>query len=114
MQKGKEAMSKIKPARGYCLIEPIEADEVSAGGVILPDRVKDMPQRGKVLAVGEAFISPHAVYTTDYSAKSFSSIPLPCKVGDTVIFKRFVDNKIKEEGKELLLVRFEDIIATYG
>ena len=105
---------KIKPARGYVLIESKEAEEVSAGGVILPDRVKGIPQRGKVLAVGEAFISPHAVYTIDYTAKSFSSIPLPCRVGDTVIFKRFVDNRIKEEGKELLLVKFEDILAIYG
>ena len=41
----------IKPARGYVLIEATETDEVSAGGVLLPERMKDMPQRGKVLAV---------------------------------------------------------------
>ena len=104
---------KIIPARGFVLIQPEEADEVSVGGVILPERVKDMPQKGKVLAVGEAFISPYAVYTTDYTAKAGSAITPPCKVGDTVIFKRFVDNRIKEGGKELLLVKFEDILGVY-
>ena len=73
-----------------------------------------MPQKGRVLAVGEVFISPHAVYTTDYTATAGSTIAPPCKVGDTVIFKRFVDNKIKEDGKELLLVKFDEILAIYG
>ena len=95
-------MSSIKPARGFVLIEPLEADEVSAGGVILPERVKDLPQRGKVLVVGLQIMN-HAGKYED----------VPCEVGDTVIFKRFIDNKIKEEGKELLLVKFEDILGIY-
>lgn len=92
---------KIRPSRGYVLIESIETDEVSAGGVLLPERMKDMSQKGKVLAVGQ----------------SINTEPLiawrPCAEGDTVIFKRFVDNRIKEEGKELLLVKFEDILGIY-
>ena len=96
----------IKPSRGYILIQPEEADEVSAGGVILPDRVKDKSQKGKVLAVGEAIEqrSDDNILLDSY---------MPCKIGDTVIFKRFVDNRIKEEGKELLLVKFEDILGVY-
>ena len=100
---------KIKPSRGYCLIEPIEADEVSAGGVLLPGRMKDMPIKGKVLAVGDVPIDL-ARLVLEFN------IPIPdkpIKVGDTVIFKRFVDNRIKEEGKELLLVKFEDILGVY-
>ena len=96
----------IKPARGYVLIEPLEADEVSAGGVILPDRVKDMPQKGKVLAVGDIFKGGTNSNTTSWIYNT-----APCKVGDTVIFKRFVDNKIKKEGKEYLLIPFTDILA---
>lgn len=99
----------IKPARGYCLIEPIEAEEVSAGGVILPDRLKDMPQKGKVLAVGENTWDEFKFSIEHPGIMNFRE----CKVGNTVIFKRFVDNKIKEEGKELLLVRFEDILGMY-
>ena len=97
----------IKPTKGYCLIEPLEADEVSAGGVLLPERVKDMPQKGKVLAMGDDY---NEVSTGTYGGKYNTGLK-PCKVGDIVIFKRFVDNRIKEEGKELLLVRFEDILG---
>ena len=104
----------IRPTRGYCLIEPKEAEEVSAGGVILPDRVKDMPQKGKVLAVG----GPINRYDGGVFHQKDKKIRVPdqycdAKVGDTVIFKRFVDNRIKEEGKELLLVKFEDILGIY-
>ena len=116
---------KIKPARGYVLIQAEEAEEVSAGGVLLPERVKDMPQKGKVLAVGEGLPS-----VTQRERKVFPATPgvdgmdienycvkvtepPPCKIGDTVIFKRFVDNKIKEDGKELLIVKFEDILGVY-
>ena len=101
----------IKPARGYILIQPEEAEEKSAGGVILPDRVKDMPQRGKVLAVGD---KPLEMKKVQKELGGLELVLLPeFKVGDTVIFKRFVDNRIKEEGKELLLVRFEDILGVY-
>ena len=104
-------MSKLIPSRGYCLIQPLEAEEVSAGGVYLPDRVKDAPQKGKVLAIGEDKNIHHDFPTPVHECFIAKA---PCKVGDTVIFKRFVDNRIKEEGKELLLVKFEDILAVYA
>ena len=91
---------KIRPARGYCLIEALEADEVSAGGVLLPERMKDMPQRGTILARGWLQMLPDGTEINVYF-----------DVGNKVIFKRFVDNRIKEEGKELLLVKFEDILG---
>ena len=107
----------IKPVRGYVLVEPIEAEEMTAAGVYLPDRVKDLPQKGKVLAMGIGVcecipkefrgIFQHKDDCGELKVKDF-------KVGDTVIFKRFVDNRIKEEGKELLLVPFSDILAIYG
>lgn len=104
----------IKPARGYVLIEPLEADEVSTGGVFLPDRVKDMPQKGKVLAVGEYRVGiPDDVGIPIASLTEAQLLYPPCKSGDIVIYKRFVDNRLKEEGKELLLVRFEDILGVY-
>lgn len=101
----------LKPARGFVLIEAEETEEVSAGGVVLPERMKDMPQKGKVLAVGGPQIilsggTPNVVlHELEYT---------PARIGDTVIFKRFVDNRIKEEGKELLLVKFEDILGVYA
>ena len=103
-------MSKIRPARGYVLVEPLEVEEISSGGVVLPERAKELPQKGKVLVVGDEYIE---ISTGTYEGEYNTGLK-PCKVGDIVIFKRFVDNRIKEEGKELLLVKFEDIIATYG
>ena len=102
-RKGEEKM--IKPARGYCLIEPLEAEEVSAGGVVLPERMKDMPQSGRILSIGKESLEMVKTSLID---------PIEFSVGNTVIFKRFVDNRIKEEGKELLLVKFEDILGVYG
>ena len=107
---------KIIPARGYVLIEALEADEVSSGGVILAERMKDMPRKGKVLAVGGSIIHFEAGMRDnpeDITRPIVADDKGPCKVGDIVIFKRFVDNKIKEEGKELLLVKFEDILGVY-
>ena len=100
---------KITPSRGYCLIEPEEADEVSAGGVILAERMRDMPIKGKVLDVGEP--SYDAIEKVGYPRVNEDMRNLLEK---TVIFKKFVDNRIKEEGKELLLVPFEDILGVYG
>ena len=98
----------LKPARGWIVLEPLEADEVSAGGVLLPDRVKDMPQKGKVLAVGEP--SYEAMEKVGYPRANEDILALADK---TVLYKKFVDNRIKEEGKELLLVKFEDILGVY-
>ena len=72
----------------------------------MPDRVKDMSQRGKVLAVGEV----ETIYDVNRNIVQYEIVK-PCQVGDTVIFKRFVDNRIKEEGKELLLVKFDYILG---
>mgnify|MGYP001598570892 FL=1 len=101
----------ITPARGYCLIEPLEAEDVSSGGVYLPERAKDMPQKGKILALGEQrYISNEHGAIVEYNPKD----KLPdFKIGDTIIHKKFVDNRIKEDGKEYLFVKFEDILGTY-
>lgn len=94
----------IKPSRGYCLIEPLEAEEVSAGGVYMPERAKDLPNRGKVLAVGE----PPLEY---FKYAQYLPAGLPFREGDIVIYKKFVDNRVKKEGKEYLLVPFSDILG---
>lgn len=99
----------IKPTRGYVLIEPMEPEEMTAAGVYLPDRVKDMPQKGKVLAVGAAIDYKHDGHVIG----GWSELQPEMKEGNIIIFKRFIDNKIKEEGKELFLIKFEDILGVY-
>lgn len=95
------AKLNLKPTAGYLLIEPLEAETKTAAGIYLPDNASEKPQKGKILAVG-------AVETTDSGTKRFA----PCKVGDTVVYKKWGGNEVKVDGKEYLFVKFEDILAT--
>jgi len=90
----------VKPAPGYLLIEPLEAEEKTASGIYLPDSASEKPQQGKVLAVGEDEI-------TDSGAKRKS----PAKVGDVVIYKKWGGNEVKLKGVEYLFAKFDDILA---
>ena len=93
---------KIKPFRGWVVLEPLEQEKMSSGGVALPERVKEQPAKSKVLAVGSNQYLPNG-----------DPIEFEGKVGDIVIHKRFIDNRIKEDGKEYLIGRFEDVLGIY-
>ena len=90
----------LKPAPGYVVIEPLEAEEKTASGIYLPDSVSEKPQQGKILAMGEDEI-------TDSGTKRKS----PAKVGDVVIYKKWGGNEVKLQGKEYLFAKFDDILA---
>lgn len=92
----------IKPAPGYLLLKPEEAETKTASGIVLPDSAGERPQVGKVLAVGEPEI-------TDSGAKKTP----PVKNGDRVVYKKWGGNEIKIENEEYLFVKFEDILAVY-
>lgn len=91
---------KIKPLFDNVVIEPLEAEEKTASGIILPDSAKEKPQMGKVLAVGEGKTGPKG-----------DKHPMVVKVGDTVMYKKWGGNEVKFEGKDLVLVGQEDILA---
>lgn len=93
---------KIKPTPGYILIEPVEVERKTASGIVLPESHEEKPQRGKVLAVGGAEIC---------DGKDNCKKESPCKTGDVVIYKQWGGNEVKVEGKEYLLVKFDDILA---
>ena len=93
----------LKPAPGYLLLEPEEAESTTASGIVLPDTVGEKPQSGKVLAVGDDEV-------TDQGAKKEA----PVKVGDRVIYKKWGGNEIKMNGQEYLFVKFDDILARYA
>lgn len=92
--------SGIKPAAGYLLIEPEEAERKTISGIVLPESHDEKPQRGRVLTVGANEI-------TD-SGKEKKS---PCKAGDLVVYKKWGGNEYKVAEKELLFIKFEDILA---
>jgi chaperonin GroES len=90
----------LKPLGNRVVVEPIEEEEVTAGGIVLPETAKEKPQRGKVLAVGPG--------DRDDNGKR---IPLDVKEGDTVLFAKYAGTEIKMDSKKLLIMRESDLLA---
>jgi len=91
----------IQPLADRIIVKPLEAKEVSKGGIVLPDTAKEKPQEGKVVAVGKG------------KAKENGEIqPLELKVGDIVLYGKYSGTEITtKEGEELLIMREDDIFA---
>lgn len=93
-------MSNYKPLNDYVLIKPIEENETTKAGIILPDTVdKEKPEKGEVIAVGEGKILENG-----------QRAPLSIKVGDKVVFKKYSPDEIPGED-DLLMIKEEDIMA---
>ncbi|GGK13780.1 co-chaperone GroES [Luteimonas terricola] len=93
----------LKPLYDRVVVKPIEADEVSAGGILIPDNAKEKPTRGEVIAVGEG------------KALDNGSLRAPkVKVGDKVIYGQYSGSAYKHEGTEYKIVREDDILAIVG
>ena len=95
-----KANINIQPLFDNVLIRPLEADEKTASGIILPDTVKEKPQIGQVMAVGAGKVTPKG-----------DKIPMVVKVGDKVMYKKWGGNEVKIEREEWTLVSQEDILA---
>lgn len=93
------AQTKIHPVSGYLLIQPQKQDKTTASGILLPDNHQDKPQQGKVLAVGGSLFDDGR------------EIKSPCQVNDVVVYREWGGKEIKENDIELLLLKFEDIMA---
>jgi chaperonin GroES len=98
-------MAKIsfKPLGGRVLIEPVEQEEVTAGGIVLPETAKEKPQQGKVLAVGPG----------ERNEKG-DRITMDVKVGDLILFAKYSGTEVKMEGKKLLIMRESDLLGIVG
>ena len=92
--------TKLQPLGDRILVKPIPREEVTKGGIVLPDTAKEKPQEGKVLAVGPGKM-------TDDGKR----ISLDVKVGDTVIYAKYGGTEIKEDDEELIILRESDILA---
>ncbi|MFO7245909.1 MAG: co-chaperone GroES [Thermaerobacter sp.] len=90
----------IKPLGDRVVVQALEEEEVTQGGIILPDTAKEKPQQGKVLAVGSG-------RTLDNGQK----VPLEVSVGDTVIFSKYAGTEVKIGGEEYLILSERDILA---
>jgi len=90
----------IKPLGNRIVVEPIEEEEITAGGIVLPETAKEKPQKGKVLAVGPGERNDEGEH-----------MPLEVAEGDTVLFAKYSGTEIKYDGKKLLIMRENDILA---
>ena len=93
-------LNQIKPLEDNILIEPLEKETMTAGGIVIPDTAKEKPQQGKILALGPG--------KKDEDGKIIS---LDLRIGQTVLYKKWGGNEIKVSGKEYLIVKSEDILA---
>jgi chaperonin GroES len=90
----------LKPLGSRVVIEPLEQEEVTSGGIVLPETAKEKPQKGVVLSVGPGDRDEDG-----------DRIPLDVKEGDTVLFAKYSGTEIKVEGKKLLILRESDLLA---
>ena len=92
--------TKLQPLGDRVVVKPLPREEITKGGIVLPDTVKEKPQEGKVIAVGPGKM-------TDDGKR----IPLDVKAGDTVIYAKYGGTDYKEDGEELIILRESDILA---
>lgn len=91
----------IQPLADRIVVKPLEAQDVSKGGIVLPDTAKEKPQEGKVLAVGKGKV------TEEGKVKA-----LEVKVGDRVLYGKYSGTEITtKEGQEVLIMREDDVFA---
>ena len=91
---------KLRPLGDRILVTRVDEEELSKGGIIIPDTAKEKPQEGKVVAVGPG-------KTNDDG----NTIPLSVKKGDKVLFSKYAGTEINVEGEEHLFIREEDVLA---
>ena len=91
---------KIRPLDDRVVVEPLEAEEMTAGGIVLPDSAKEKPQEGKIIAVGTGKL-------LDDGTRAKPSV----RKGDVVLYAKYGGTEIKVEGKDVLILRESDILA---
>jgi chaperonin GroES len=90
----------MRPLADRVVIEPMEGEEQTKGGILLPETAKEKPQQGKVVAAGKG--------RRDDAGKL---IEMDVKVGDTVLYAKYAGTEIKVDGKKLLILKESDVLA---
>jgi len=92
--------TKIKPLGDRVVIKPTPKEEISKGGIVLPDTAKEKPQDGKIVAVGPGKLTEDG-----------KRIDMEVKVGDKVIYSKYAGTEVKVDDEELIILRESDILA---
>jgi len=90
----------LKPLGNRVVVEPIEGDEITPGGIVLPETAKEKPQKGKILSIGPG----------ERDEKG-ARVPMDVKAGDVVLYAKYAGTEIKVEGKKLLILKESDLLA---
>lgn len=91
---------KIRPLQDRVIVERVEAEEKSAGGIIIPDTAKEKPQEGKVVSVGKG-----------KRKEDGNIVPMDVKAGDRILFSKYAGNDVTIDGKEYVIMREDDILG---
>jgi chaperonin GroES len=91
---------KIRPLHDRVIVQRIAEEEVTKGGIIIPDTAKEKPQEGKVIAVGPGKVLDSGI-----------KVSMDVKVGDKVLFGKYSGTEIKIDGEEYLMMREDDILG---
>ncbi len=94
----------LKPLEDRIVVRPLEAEQTTASGLVIPDTAKEKPQEGEVLAVGPGRFD-------DSGAKR---VPLDVKVGDVVLYSKYGGTEVKYSGEEYLVLSARDVISARG
>jgi Co-chaperonin GroES (HSP10) len=93
----------IKPLEDRIVIQQVDAEQVTASGLVIPDTAKEKPQEGEVVAVGPGRIDDNG-----------NRIPLDVKVGDKVIYSKYGGTEVKYQGVDYLVLSARDVLAIVG
>ena len=91
----------IKPLEDRIVVKPLDAEQTTASGLVIPDTAKEKPQEGEVLAVGPG----------RFDDEGEKRIPLDVKVGDTVLYSKYGGTEVKYAGEEYLILSARDVLA---
>jgi chaperonin GroES len=91
----------IKPLEDRIVVKPIDAEQTTASGLVIPDTAKEKPQEGQVLAVGPG----------RFDDGGDKRVPLDVKVGDTVLYSKYGGTEVKYSGEEFLILSARDVLA---
>lgn len=93
----------LTPLHDRIIVKPAKAEEVTKGGIIIPDTAKEKPMQGEVVAVGKGRI-----------ADDGKLIPMNLKVGDKVLYGKYAGTEVNIDGEEYLIMRESDVFAIIG
>lgn len=94
---------KMRPLQDRVIVERVEEEEKTVGGIIIPDTAKEKPQEGTIIAVGKGKVLDNG-----------TKIELDVKVGDKILFSKYAATDIKIDGVEYLIMREDDILGVVG